>query len=129
MTTAIVCTGFLGLLVFGLGFAVSMTRGQTGTHFGYTQDPADRLYKMIRAHGSTTEYAPMLAVLMLFLGSRSPATWVLWVMVIATACRYIQALGLIVPATLDKPHPLRMVGSAGTYLTGLLLCVAAFMAA
>jgi hypothetical protein len=129
MATAIVCSGFLGLLVFGLGFAVSMTRGQTGRSFGYTQDPTDRLCKMVRAHGNTTEYAPMLAVLMLFLGSRGPATWVLWVMVIATACRYIQALGLIVPPTLAKPHPLRIVGSTGTYIAGLLLCVAAFIAA
>jgi uncharacterized membrane protein YecN with MAPEG domain len=129
MTTAIVCTGFLGLLVFGLGFAVSITRGRTGANFGYTQDPTDRLYKMVRAHGNTVEYAPMLAVLMLFLGTRGPANWVLWVMVIATACRYIQALGLIAAPTLARPHPLRIVGSAGTYLTGLLLCVLAFMAA
>ena len=127
MTTAIICIGFLGLLVFGLGFAVSMTRGQTGTNFGYTQDPTDRLYKLVRAHGNTVEYAPMLAVLILYLGMRGPAMWVIWLMVIVTASRYLQALGLIVSPTLAKPHPLRMIGSVGTYLGGILLCVAAFM--
>lgn len=127
MTTAIICIGFLGLLVFGLGFAVSMTRGRTGTSFGYTQDPTDRLCKLVRAHGNTVEYAPMLAVLILFLGMRGPAMWVIWLMVIVTASRYLQALGLVVSPTLAKPHPLRMIGSAGTYLGGVLLCVAAFM--
>jgi uncharacterized membrane protein YecN with MAPEG domain len=106
-----------------------MTRASTGTNFGFTPDPADRLYKMVRAHSNTAEYAPMLAVLMLLVGVRDPATWALWVMVIVTASRYLLALGLIVSPTLDKPHPLRFVGALGTYLGGLALCVAAFMAA
>src|SRR6266508_2274709 len=129
MTIAVVCTGLLGLLIFGLGFGVSMTRARTGTNFGYTPDPTDPLYKMVRAHGNAVEYAPMLALLMLLVGSREPSSWALWVMVIATASRYLHALGLIVAPTLDKPHPLRFVGALGTYLSGLALCVAAFMSA
>lgn len=125
MTTAIVCTALLGLLVFGLGLGVSLTRGRTGTNFGYTPDPTDPMYKMVRAHGNATEYAPMLAVLMLFLGAREPATWVLWVMAIATASRYLHAAGLIFPKTMAQPHPLRFVGALGTYLGGLVLCAAA----
>lgn len=125
MTTAIVCTALLGLLVFGLGLGVSLTRGRTGTNFGYTPDPTDPMYKMVRAHGNATEYAPMLAVLMLFLGARDPATWVLWVMAIATASRYLHAAGLIFPKTMAQPHPLRFVGALGTYLGGLVLCAAA----
>lgn len=127
MATAIICTGLLGLLLFGLGLGVSLTRGSTNKTFGYDPDPTDRLYKMIRAHGNTTEYAPMLAVLMLFLGSRDPATWVLWVMWIATVSRYLIAVGIIVSPTLDKPHPLRFVGALGTYLTGLVLSVLAVL--
>ncbi|HJY83528.1 MAG TPA: MAPEG family protein, partial [Candidatus Binatia bacterium] len=73
MTTAIVCTALLGLLVFGLGLSVSLTRGQTGTNFGYSPDPTDRMYKMVRAHGNATEYVPMLAVLMLLVGGHNPA--------------------------------------------------------
>jgi hypothetical protein len=128
MATAVICTGLLGLLLFGLGLGVSLTRGSTNKTFGYDPDPTDRLYKMVRAHGNTTEYAPMLAVLMLLLGSRDPAAWVLWVMWIATVCRYLIAIGIIVSPTLDKPHPLRFVGALGTYLTGIVLSVLAFLA-
>jgi len=126
MTTAIVCTALLGLLVFGLGLGVSLTRGQTGTNFGSSSDPADRMYKMVRAHGNATEYAPMLAVLMLLVGEHHPAAWMLWVMGIVTACRYLHAAGMIFSPTLARPHPLRFVGALGTYLGGLVLCVAAF---
>ncbi|HXG20444.1 MAG TPA: MAPEG family protein [Methylomirabilota bacterium] len=127
MGTAIVCTALLGVLVFGLGLGVSATRGSTNTIAGFNPDPTDRLYKMVRAHGNTTEYAPMLAVLMLFLGARNPAAWILWTMWIVTACRYLIAVGIIVSPTLAKPHPLRFIGALGTYLGGLALCVAAFM--
>lgn len=127
METAIICTALLGLLVFGLGFGVSMTRGSTNTTSGYNPDPTDRLYKMIRAHGNTTEYAPMLAVLMLFIGSHNPAAWMIWIMWLVTACRYLIAVGIIISPTLAKPHPLRFVGALGTYLGGLTLCVAAYL--
>ena len=126
MTTAIVCTALLGLLVFGLGLGVSLTRGQTGTNFGYNPDPTDRMYKMVRAHGNATEYVPMLAVLMLLVGGHNPATWVLWVMGIVTASRYLHAAGMIFSPTLAQPHPLRFVGALGTYLGGLVLCFVAF---
>ena len=127
MTIAIICTALLGLLLFGLGLGVSLTRGSTKTNFGYTPDPTDRLYKMIRAHGNTSEYAPMLAVLMLLVGSRNPSLWVLWVMGIATVSRYLLVAGLLLSPTLDKPHPLRFAGALGTYLCGVALCVAVFL--
>ena len=127
MTIAIICTVLLGLLLFGLGLGVSLTRGSTKTNFGYTPDPTDRLYKMIRAHGNTTEYAPMLAVLMLLVGSRNPSLWMLWVMGIATVSRYLLVAGLLLSPTLDKPHPLRFAGALGTYLCGVALCVAVFL--
>jgi len=73
MNVAIVCTALLGLLVFGLGLAVSLTRGATRTNFGFTPDPTDRLYKRVRAHGNAAEYAPMLAILILMIGARNPA--------------------------------------------------------
>ncbi len=127
MTIAIICTALLGLLLFGLGLGVSLTRGSTKTNFGYTPDPTDRLYKMIRAHGNTTEYAPMLAVLMLLVGSRNPSLWALWVMGIATVSRYLLVAGLLLSPTLGKPHPLRFAGALGTYLCGVALCVAVFL--
>jgi uncharacterized membrane protein YecN with MAPEG domain len=81
---------------------------------------------MVRAHGNATEYSPMLAVLILLLGGHNPATWVLWVMGIVTASRYLHAAGMIVSPTLAQPHPLRFVGALGTYLGGLVLCFAVF---
>ena len=128
MTTAIICTALLGVLVFGLGFAVSLMRGRTGVNFGYTANPTDPFYKLMRAHGNTTEYAPTLAILFLLVGSRNPSTWVLWVMGIATLSRYLIALGLILAPSLDKSEPLRFLGALGTYVCGMALCVAAYLA-
>jgi len=127
MGTAIICTALLGVLIFGLGFAVSLTRGSTNTISGFNPDPTDRLYKMIRAHGNTTEHAPILAVLMLLIGSRNPAAWMLWTMWLVTACRYLIVVGIIASPTLAKPHPLRFAGAVGTYLGGIVLCVAAYL--
>ena len=129
MATAMLCTGLLGLLVFGLGFAVSMTRAKTETIIGTNSDPTDRLYKMVRAHGNATEYAPILAVLMVVVAmAGEPATWVVWMMIAVTAFRYVHAAGMIAFPTLDKPNPLRFIGSVGTYVGGLALCVALFLA-
>ena len=124
MTTALVCIALLGLLVFGLGLGVSLTRGRTNTAAGSSGDPADPLHKMIRAHGNTAEYAAMLAVLIFVVGSRSPATWALWCMGIATASRCLIAVGLVLSPTLERPHPLRFLGALGTYLAGFALCAA-----
>ena len=127
MTTAIVCVALLGLLIFVLGFGVSLTRGRSQTVIGYDPSPTDRLHKMVRAHGNSSEYAPMLAVLILLLGSQNPANWVLWVGGIATASRYLHAAGMLMGPSLDQVQPLRFVGALGTYLGGLALCVAVFM--
>ncbi len=124
MTTALVCIALLGLLVFGLGFGVSLTRGRTNTAAGSSGDPTDPLHKMIRAHGNTAEYAAMLAILIFLVGSTSPPTWALGCMGIATASRYSIAAGLILSPTLAQPHPLRFVGALGTYLAGFALCAA-----
>jgi uncharacterized membrane protein YecN with MAPEG domain len=124
MTTALVCIALLGLLVFGLGFAISTVRGRKETLIGFSPDPGDSLHKLVRAHGNTAEYAAMLAILIYAVGTRSPAPWVLWCMGIATVSRYLIAAGLILSATLEKPHPLRFVGALGTYLAGFGLCAA-----
>ena len=124
MAVAVLCTALLGLLVFGLGLGVSLIRGSSGTNFGYTPDPKDRLCKMVRAHGNATEYAPMLAVLILYLGAHNPATWLMWMFVAATISRYLHALGMILSKSLDRPDPLRFVGALGTYVSGLILAFA-----
>lgn len=129
MHVALVCVALLGLLLFGLGNAVSMTRRNTNTVIGNSADPTDRLHKLVRAHGNTAEYAPFFAVLMLALAQGEPAAWVLWCMGLATAARYLIAIGLLVGPSLAKPHPLRFVGAVVTYLTGIALSVALLLGA
>jgi uncharacterized membrane protein YecN with MAPEG domain len=127
MTTATLCTAVLGLLVFGLGLGVSAQRNKTKTATGYRDDPADPLYKWVRAHGNTVEYAPMLGVLMLSLGARTPAAWVEWTMIAVTISRILLPIGLIAYPTMAKANPPRFVGAVGTYIGGLLLCIAMFV--
>jgi uncharacterized membrane protein YecN with MAPEG domain len=124
---AAVCAGLLGLLVFGLGLMVSMHRGRTKTNFGYPTDPTDPLYKAVRAHGNAAEYAPMMALLILYLGTRSPGGWLVAMFVLATASRYVHAAGMLRCPSLDRPDPLRFTGALGTYVTGLVLAVAALV--
>ncbi len=128
MTVAIICTGLLGLLLFGLGFAVSLQRGKSEATIGHSSDPIDPLHKLVRAHGNTAEYAPMLAVLILVAAQLEPATWVLWVMGIATLGRYLIAVGLMM-GSLEKANPLRFGGAVLTYLSGLVLAGNAILSA
>jgi uncharacterized membrane protein YecN with MAPEG domain len=129
MTAALVCTALLGLLVFGLGLGVSTLRGSTSTNIGHKLDPGDPLHKMVRAHGNATEYAPMLAVLMLAIAGRGATPWMVWTFAAATLSRYLHAAGMVLSSSLDRPQPLRFVGALGTYVTGLLLVVALLLVA
>lgn len=124
MQIAVICTALLGLLLFGLGLAISMTRTSTRTVHGFKPEPGDPLYKLVRAHGNTAEYAPFLAVLMLYLGAHSPAAWVCWTMIATTACRFLIVAGLLLWPAMNKPNPARFLGALGTYVGGGALCVA-----
>jgi uncharacterized membrane protein YecN with MAPEG domain len=115
----------LGLLLFGLGACVTMERRRTQTYHAYQIDPANRLYRLVRAHGNTAEYAPMLSVLMLTAAQRDPSSWVLLVISLVTLSRYLHVIGMLVGPTLDaRPNVFRLIGAPGTYLGGLLLCLA-----
>ena len=127
MTIAVICAALLALLVFGLGFAVSMTRAKTESLAGFKDEPADPLYKIIRAHGNTAEYASVLAVLMLYLGTTSPASWVTWTMIIVTMARYLWAAGVVFPTTMAQPNPMRFIGALVTYLGGFTLVAATLL--
>ena len=124
MTTALVCIALLGLLLFGLGLGVSLTRGRTQQVIGAPDDPTSALLKVVRAHGNTAEFAPMMGLLILPVGMRDPATWAVWTMAIGTLSRYLFAIGILASPTLERPHPLRALGALGTYVTGGMLCVA-----
>ena len=120
---ALACVVVLGLLLFGLGLSVSAMRFREGTGSGCEPDPANRLHKLVRAHANTAEYAPFLAVLFLYLGTRSPSAATVSLIVAATVCRCLLVVGLIAWPTMAKPNTFRFVGALGTYLTGMALCL------
>ena len=122
--TALTCTAILGLLLFGLGFAVSGLRFRHRRLSGFADDPTNLLHRLARAHGNTAEYVPFLAVLFLYLGSRNPSQWVLWLIIAATASRVVLAVGLVCWPSIAKPNPFRFLGALGTYFAGAALCIA-----
>ncbi|MYM63166.1 MAPEG family protein [Pseudomaricurvus sp. HS19] len=124
MPVSLVCVALLGTLTIALGFGVSMARARERRVYGYSEDPDNSLYQWVRAHGNSTEYVPVLMVLIYVLGQMPVAGWVVWCMVLVTFCRYLAALGLVLPKTMRKPNPLRFIGSLGTYVFGLALCAA-----
>lgn len=118
---AIICVLILGVLVFGLGFGVSLNRLRKAKSFGVTEDPECLLYKFSRAHVNTIEYAPYFAILMLFHGAHQPALWLEAVMVLATVSRLLTVVGLIAFKSLKTTNKVRFAGAVGTYTTGLIL--------
>ena len=127
MTTAIVCTALLAALMWVLSIRTSMARGKATIQMPTRTD--DPLYVAMRAHGNLAENAPMLAVLMLLVGSRDPAGWMLGLMIVATVARFCHALGVIRSADMAKENPLRMAGAVTTTLAGIGLAVAALIVA
>lgn len=127
MTTAIVCSALLGALVFLLGINVSRLRGSATNQLPLTLD--DPLFVAIRAHGNAAEYIPTLAILMLLVGSRHAAPWMLVVFVVATVARYVHAFGILQAGDMGRKTPLRMIGSIASNLAGLALVVAALIVA
>ncbi|MFT0169989.1 MAPEG family protein [Paraburkholderia mimosarum] len=121
---ALACVAVLGLLLFGLGVSISILRFRQGTLSGCEPDPSSLLYKFVRAHANTAEYVPFLAVLFLYLGTRSPSPATLALMVAATVCRCLEVIGLLAFRTMAKPNPARFLGALGTYAAGIALSLA-----
>ena len=120
MNIAIVCTALLGLLLFGLGLNVSLQRRQSRRSIGHETSPTDPLYRAVRAHGNTAEYAPFFAVLFLWYATRPAPTWILATIILATVARFAIAGGLLF-GPLNRPNPARLFGALFTYLCGLAL--------
>jgi uncharacterized membrane protein YecN with MAPEG domain len=126
MQVPVICVSILALLIFLLGFLISMVRGKTGIIYysGSFDDPTSFLTKAVRALGNTVEFAPILAIMYLYLGSTNPDSWVCWTIIVATISRVLMVVGFLTAETLSKIHPLKAVGAIGTYLSGIVLCVA-----
>jgi len=127
MATAVICVAAMALLIFLLGFWVSIQRGRTNVITGIQDDPTSGLNKAVRAHGNATEYVPILAVLTIYLGTQDVAGWVGWAMIVAAVSRYLVVIGFLTCKTLEKPHVLKAIGALGTYVAGIAMCVAAYM--
>ena len=124
MSIPLICIALLGFLCIALGFSVSMARSKQSVMIGNSSDPEDVVFQRIRAHGNTVEYVPILA-LMIYILSQSPQpAWVIWLMVLVTACRYLIVAGLILPKSMADPNPMRFVGALGTYVFGFGLVAA-----
>ncbi len=126
MTIALVCTAILAALVFVLGFNVSRMRGVTAKTGGSQMptDPASPLLIAQRAHGNAVEYIPILMVLFLLVGARSPIVVAVPLIAGATLARLLHAYGMVTARTLAAEGKLRMTGAMGTYLFGVALAVA-----
>ena len=126
MQLPVICVSILALLIFLLGFLISMVRGKTGIIYyaGSLDDPTSFLTKTVRALGNTVEFAPILAVMFLYLGTTDPDSWVCWTIIAATISRILMVIGFLTAESLNKIHPLKAVGAIGTYFSGIALCVA-----
>jgi uncharacterized protein len=127
LTTAIICTAILAAMLFLLGLNVSRMRGVTAKAGGsqFPSDPASRLLIAMRAHGNAAEYIPVLIVLFLLVGARSPAAVAIPLIIGATAARVVHAYGLLTAPSLAVETKARLAGAAGTYFLGVGLAVAA----
>ncbi|MEO1242865.1 MAG: MAPEG family protein [Pseudomonadota bacterium] len=127
MAIALLSVGLLGLLVFLLGFNVSRERGSVlKTQHEAEADPKSSLRKAIRAHGNCIEYAPTLSLMILAIGLAIPMlmSWQVGaLMLAAVASRYIHAIGVLSGGSIHTANPMKFIGAAGTYVTGLVLSV------
>ncbi len=126
MNTYYLCIALLLFLLLALGLLVSLARFKYMAIYGYADDPEHMLYKLVRAHSNTAEYAPALMVVMYILSLSPQASWVDWCVILVTFCRYLFVVGLLFPKTMAKPNPARFLGALGTYIFGLGLCLALF---
>lgn len=126
MQISVICVSILALLIFLLGLLISLLRTKTGIiYYGDSlDDPTSLLTKAVRGIANTAEFAPILAVMFLYLGTTHPDSWVCWTIVAATTSRVLMVIGFLTAGTLRAIHPLKAVGAMGTYASGIALCVA-----
>lgn len=129
MSISLLCVSLLAFLVIALALVIFVIRFKNNVMYGYATDPENILYRAIRAHGNATEYVPVIALLIYILGTMPISYWVFWCMILITAFRYMTAAGILIPKTMAKPNPFRLIGTLGTYITGFGLCTALLLKA
>jgi len=129
MNIELFCAAMLGLLLFGLGFAVSVERGKAKQLGGVPGDETTLLYRLIRAHGNAAEYVPLIVAFALYFAATDSSPLVSWAIVGLTAARILHATALIVQPNMNQFNVLRFAGGMGTYIGGFMLCTLAISAA
>jgi uncharacterized membrane protein YecN with MAPEG domain len=128
-TVVIVSIALLGILVFVLGANVTRHRAQRGgTGNQMPSDPADRMFIAIRAHGNATEYVPTLIGLLIVCSTLTDGWWLDVLAIVATAARYLHAVGMLTSKTMASHGPLRDSGAMFTYASGIALGITAIVA-
>lgn len=129
--TVVLVVAILVLFYGALSLHVSMVRRRRRSDPSVTEAT---LTKAIRAHGNASEYIPLFAAGLLYLGSVSPGNFVSGLAIAVLLCRLAHAAGTLVVPSVTERHPLKFVGALGTYaclfaMGGALLLHAARSAA
>lgn len=124
----LICCALIIMLTLGLAFWTSIQRGLSReVYHCAVLDPASGMAKAQRAHGNAAEYAGVLIGLFLITGfayqGRDLGMTVTGLVVAITLARFIQAIGLLTCKTLERIHPLKVIGSSLTYVCGLALAI------
>ena len=127
-TTILASCAVLVLLTLGLAFWTSIERTRSNViAFDAPTDPASAMAKAKRAHGNAAEYSGLLIGLFVVVGlahqGRDLGAFVQGTIIAVTIARILQAIGILACATLDKIHPLKVIGSMVTYLGGMILAI------
>ena len=125
MVVAVTCVAVLGMMLFVLGLRVSVLRGRFRTAYGSPDDPADPLFRAVRAHGNAAEYIPMLAVLMLLVAVQSSSWWTQALCLAAVGVRVLHAAAISRTPRRSTPAADRLIGAIGTYAVGIALAATA----
>ena len=117
MMISYLCTAFLGFLVFGLGFNVSLHRLKNRKKgLEVLKDPHSPISRARVAHSNACQYCAMLAVLLLL--TQGPLSGIFGI--VAVVSRYLHAFGFLAFSK-AAPNPFLFAGAIGTYTSGLAL--------
>ncbi|MEO0907204.1 MAG: MAPEG family protein [Pseudomonadota bacterium] len=127
-TTILASSAVLVLLTLALAFWTSIARTRSNViAFDAPTEPTSAMAKAKRAHGNAAEYSGLLIGLFVVVGfvyqGRDLGAFVQWTIIAVTAARILQAIGILTCATLEKIHPLKVIGSMVTYLGGMILAI------
>lgn len=112
----LLCASALILHFAMLSMLVSLVRNRSKTLFGTRgDDMSSLLYRSVRAHGNSAEYLSAFLPALLFLAAGRGANTPLWLCYGIVGSRVVHAAGILLSQDPEKSHPLRVIGTVGTY--------------